>query len=452
MSIEHKISPAFEPFLAESGPNDKLDAIVIYRTPVSEDLPTQGQLRSAKTRLSYMKSRAKLQQSIQAQLFQTHQAVGAKRSPIHAEPAVSKIGSGALPIATMEVTRKTLPALADQPNVIAILPNQRIKLIKPNDVIYGDINRQEAEHGITWGLQQLEIPDLWAFSTGAQIRVAVLDTGVYGDHPALEGRVSDFVMIDPLGRRITTNPSFDGGQHGTHVCGTIAGGKTPEGVSIGVAPAADLLVASVLIGDATLLTLMEGISWAVEKGAHILNMSLGFSYYEPLFAEIFDILMHDYGILPVVAIGNENHGNSSSPGNAHSAFAVGAVEKVPRSKTEVAAFSSGASLVFPGQKVAVVTKPDVVAPGTQVYSCIPPEKRPDGSYEYTIMDGTSMAAPHVAGAVALLMAAQPDAPITAIIEALKQTAKHPAGDRYRPDNRWGYGLIQPLEALKALKS
>lgn len=452
MSIEHKISPAFEPFLAESGPNDKLDAIVIYRMPVSEDLPTLSQLRSAKTRLSYVKTRARLQQAIQAQLFQTHQAAGAKRSPIHEEPAVATIGSGALPIATMEVTRKTLPALADQPSVIAILPNQRIKLIKPNDVIYGDINRQDIEHGFTWGLQQLEIPNLWAYSTGEQIKVAVLDTGVYGNHPALEGRVSDFVMIDPLGRRITTTPTFDAGQHGTHICGTIAGGKTPEGVSIGVAPGAELLVASVLIGDSTLLTLMEGISWAVEKGAHVLNLSLGFSYYEPLFAEIFDILTSSYGILPVVAIGNENHGNSSSPGNVHSAFAVGAVEKIPRSKTDVAPYSSGASLVFPGQKVAVVTKPDVVAPGTQVYSCIPPEKRPDGSYEYTIMDGTSMAAPHVAGVVALLMAAQPDAPLTDIIEALKQTAKHPAGDRYRPDNRWGYGLIQPLEAFKALKS
>ncbi|GAC1501516.1 MAG: hypothetical protein NVS2B14_14220 [Chamaesiphon sp.] len=66
------------------------------------------------------------------------------------------------------------------------------------------------------------------------------------------------------------------------------------------------------------------------------------------------------------------------------------------------------------------------------------------------MDGTSMAAPHVAGVAALLMAAKPTAPVTDIIRVLKETATHPGGATLRPDNRWGHGLIQPVEALKAL--
>jgi subtilisin family serine protease len=240
-------------------------------------------------------------------------------------------------------------------------------------------------------------------------------------------------------------------QHGTHVCGTIAGGKTPDGVSIGVAPETSLLVAGVLIGNATLLALIEGISWAVEQGADIISISLGFNYYEPHFAKVFSMLTEQFGILPVVAIGNENHDNTSSPDNAYSAFSVGAAEKTSRSKADVAFFSSGASLVFPGTEPnALVTKPDVVAPGVQVFSCIPLEKRSEGIYEYTYMDGTSMATPHVAGVAALLMAAKPEAQVSDIISALKDTAKHPDDAMRRPDNRWGHGLIQPGEALRAL--
>jgi hypothetical protein len=61
-----------------------------------------------------------------------------------------------------------------------------------------------------------------------------------------------------------------------------------------------------------------------------------------------------------------------------------------------------------------------------------------------------MATPHVSGALALLMAAKPDVPTVKLLEALKETAYHPLGNRYRPDNRWGYGAIRPLEALDAL--
>ncbi|MCH8311309.1 MAG: S8 family serine peptidase, partial [Chloroflexi bacterium] len=228
---------------------------------------------------------------------------------------------------------------------------------------------------------------------------------------------------------------------------------TSEGVSIGVAPEASLLVAGVLVGEATLSTLFEGMAWAVDNGADIISMSLGFDYYEPLFDQFLEMLIEQYDVLPVVAIGNSNHGNSNSPGNAPHAFAVGAVEIDQNSTLGVAAFSSGASLVFPGEEPnALVTKPDVVAPGVQVYSSIPPEKTPHGTFDYTYMDGTSMATPHVAGVAALLMASEPNAPIADIMSVLRETANHPDGMDRRPDNRWGYGVIQPAEALAALKS
>jgi serine protease AprX len=451
MNPNQKISPAFEPFLAESGPNDKRDAIVIHRTEPTEGVRVRGRLRELQRRLDDVKARAAAQKPIQDKILEDYQTVGSRRLRGNARLDASTIGMNALPVFRVEVTRKTLPELAEQPDVLAILPNQKIQLIQPKKVDYAELGKQEIKDGLTWGLKQLDIPKLWETTKGADINVAVLDTGVYGEHDALNGRVKDFVLIDPLGRRISAKPTFDAGQHGTHVCGTIAGDKTPEGVSIGVAPEVNLFVAGVLVGEATLETLIAGISWAVETGADIINMSLGFNYYEPLFPPVFDYLLNQRGILSVVAIGNENHGNTSSPGNAHNAFSVGAVEKMPRGKTEVPFFSSGASLVFPGNEPnALVTKPDVVAPGSQVYSCIPPKETPNGPYKYTYMDGTSMATPHVAGVTALLMAAKPDVFVQDIITVLKETAKHPNGTENRPDNRWGYGLIQPVEALKAL--
>jgi serine protease AprX len=294
---ELKVSPAFQPFLADSGPENKRDAIVVYKAPPLEGLPVRGRLRVLKQRMASIKAQAAAQKEIHAQLEQGYRKEGAKRMDVKQPLSMVPIGSSALPVAAVEVTRKTIPALAERPEVVAILPNQHIHLIRPKQVEYAKLARQECRDGLTWGLKQLGIPKVWETTKGEEINVAVLDTGVHGDHPALAGRVKEFILIDPLGRRVESSPSFDAGRHGTHVCGTIAGGKTAEGVAIGVAPAANLLVAGVLIGDSTVRTLLEGLSWAVENGADVINMSLGFSYYEPLFAEVFDILIILYAAM-----------------------------------------------------------------------------------------------------------------------------------------------------------
>jgi subtilisin family serine protease len=449
-----KISPAFEQYLAEARPNDKRDAIVIYRpSGTTEEPRVRGSWRALKEKLDDVKMRAAARGPIQEKLAESYKRAGAKHLTRDKDLQVTPIASNTLPVVAAQVTKRTLPELAAQPEVVAILPNQKIHLIKPKEVNYERLGNVENRDKMTWGLKHLGIREVWskAKTKGKGINVAVLDTGVYGEHPALDGRLKDFILIDPLSRRIKSTPAFDCGTHGTHVCGTIAGGKTSDGISIGVAPAVNLFVAAVLVGEGvTVKILLDGIAWAVEQGADIINMSLGFTYYEPHFVEVFKMLIDEYGVLPVVAIGNENHGNTSSPGNAHNAFSVGAIEKMPKSKVDVPFFSSGASLVFPGAPVALVTKPDVVAPGVQVYSCIPPERTSDGTFDYSYMDGTSMATPHVAGIAALLMSAKPQAPVTEVMEAMKKTAKHPLGVEARPDNRWGYGMIQPLEALHAL--
>ena len=451
MSDHGKISTAFDAFMADSGANDKRDALVIYRAPRDGTLPPAP--KDPTERLKYVKERADRQRTVYISFSDSYEFEALRRLVNkRLELTTSSVGFNVLPVAQVEVTSRMLPALAERPDVVAIMPNQRLHPIEPRVVGYKAASTAESKAGLTWGLKALGVSDLWKTTRGEQINVAVLDTGVHGAHPCLSGRVQKFIVIDPLGRRIEASPSFDSGRHGTHVCGTIAGGKTNDGVSIGVAPQANLLVAGVLLGKPTLRTLIEGMSWAIENGAHIINMSLGFTYYEPMFVEIFKTLIHDYDVLPVVAVGNENHGNTSSPGNASNALSVGAVRKLAHGKTVIAFFSSGASLVFPGQSDSLVTKPDIVAPGVEVYSCIPPERRQGGVFDYSSMDGTSMASPHVAGVAALLMAAHPTATVSDIATALKETAGHPGGHHSRPDNRWGYGMIRPEEALSALSS
>lgn len=445
MSDQAKISPTLSELLAESEPDQRRDAIVIYRSQPAPGLRLRGRLRDLKARLDAVRD-------AQAALFEDYQREGARRMTGHQAPlAVRGIGGSVLPVARMEVTRNTLSALAERPDVVAVMANQRVSLVEPRSIGYQALGAQERKEGLTWGLQALEIPELWKTTKGAHINVAVLDTGVYGDHPALAGGVREFIVTDPLGRRIAATPSFDGGEHGTHVCGTIAGGRTPEGIAIGVAPEANLLVAGVLAGGGTLSALIEALAWAIEQGADVVNLSLGVPSYEPEFPRIFDQVLA-YGALPVVAIGNGCHGNSCSPGNAHNALSVGACERQAEGEFAVSSFSSGASLSFPGEEPSLVVKPDLVAPGARIYSAIPPHETPDGPCEYSYMDGTSMATPHVAGVAALLLAAEPEAPLDRILAVMRETARHPGGPDRCPDNRWGFGMIRPVEALKLLQS
>ncbi|HYN88648.1 MAG TPA: S8 family serine peptidase, partial [Ardenticatenaceae bacterium] len=115
-------------------------------------------------------------------------------------------------------------------------------------------------------------PQAWERSgRGAGVSIAILDTGIDTDHPDFADRLADTADFTDQGVR-------DGHGHGTHVASTAAGsGKASKGQYVGVAPAATLLVAKVLRNDGTgmMSTVLAGIEWAVEQGAHIINLSLG---------------------------------------------------------------------------------------------------------------------------------------------------------------------------------
>lgn len=290
-----KISANFEVQLAGIDSCERRDAIVIYQPTDSAQAigRNSGKRMNFDQKRKYLNEFASRQAPMQINSLSTYMKEGKTRLPKNdrRDLVAKSIGqvAGALPFAHVQVTKRTLAALRRADEVLAVIPNQPINLIKPRATDYGTLIHAERSSGMTWGLERLNIPQLWSRSgtRGENIRVAVLDTGVYDQHPALIGKVSEFVVVDPLGNRVNTATRFDAGNHGTHVCGTVAGDQDPNGVKIGVAPAAKLLVGAVLLGNATLLTLIEGIAWAVQQGADIISMSLGFSYYEPRFELIF---------------------------------------------------------------------------------------------------------------------------------------------------------------------
>src|SRR6266849_521509 len=111
-----KISVAFGRYFAESGPDDKRDAIVVYRAPSSSAVLVRGRLRELKKRLDSIKESAGLQRSVQTKLFRSYQRSGSKGSGRKSELAFSAIGKNTLPIAWIEVTPNKLEELAGSPD------------------------------------------------------------------------------------------------------------------------------------------------------------------------------------------------------------------------------------------------------------------------------------------------------------------------------------------------
>jgi subtilisin family serine protease len=248
---------------------------------------------------------------------------------------------------------------------------------------------------------QVGAPAAWAAGlTGAGVTVAVVDTGVDGDHPDLAGSEvtsRDFTReqdgVDHIG-------------HGTHVAATIASHRAPYR---GVAPGARLLDAKVcpangLCPDSAII---EGMRWAVEQGADVVNVSLGLvatDDVDPVEAAV-NALSASHGTLFVVSAGNsglKGAGTVLSPGTADAALTVGAVDR----DDSLADFSSRGPRVEDG-----AVKPDITAPGVDIVAARASTGGLPGTpagEDHTSLSGTSMSSPHVAGAAALLAQQHPD--------------------------------------------
>jgi len=249
-------------------------------------------------------------------------------------------------------------------------------------------------------LTQVKAPAAWgAGLDGAGVRVAVLDTGVDGEHPALAGQVAAQANFSDA-----TSPA-DGHGHGTHVASLVAGtGAGADGARRGVAPAADLLSGKVLGDDGfgQESWAIAGMEWAAAHGADVVNLSLGgqpATTDDPV-VQALDTLTAQTGTLFVVAAGNRggfgtNPFTIDTPGIAASALTVGAV-----TATDALALFSSEGPTLGSYRL----KPEVAAPGVGVLGARAGAR--DANL-YVPMSGTSQATPIVAGAAALLTQQHP---------------------------------------------
>lgn len=301
----------------------------------------------------------------------------------------------------------------------------------------------ETVDGNAWGLAKIGAPKSWGgYGRGEGILVGVLDTGVDDSHPALAGKVAAFEEFDALGLPLGT-PVHDSHFHGTHVAGTICG-RSFRGVNIGVAP--DAQVASALVlpgGGGTFPQIIAGMQWAMSQRVHVINMSLGGIGYTSLW-NIPVLIAVLSGVTVVASIGNSGQGTSGGPGNDLFSLSVGATHY----EDAVAGFSSGETLVGVWHDVfspiygrLTYMKPDISAPGVQVLSSIP---GPD----LAALNGTSMAAPHVAGTVALLLSTETSlqGDPFAVRAILLGAGREDFGEAGR-DQRFGFGRLDAVSAV-----
>lgn len=326
------------------------------------------------------------------------------------------------------VDQQGASALEAHSQIQDVQPAEQLTLIRP---IPGVAASATGVGRVTWGIHRVGADKLWAKGlTGKGVRVGHLDTGVDGNHTALKGRIKGFMEFDFFGERVEGAKPHDTGEHGTHTAGTIVGGKI-RGISVGVAPDADFFSGLVIEGGNTLLRVLAGMEWCLEQNIQVLSMSLGIRGFTP-FAVAITQRLRQQGVLPVFAIGNEGPNTSRSPGNYAEALSVGAIDY----RRHMAPFSS--SIVF--NRPEEPDQPNVVAPGVNVYSA----KVGGGSL---ILNGTSMATPHVAGVAALLWQAKPDATVDEVEQAILSTC-----DIIKKEDplRFGKGIVNAPNALAAL--
>ncbi len=279
--------------------------------------------------------------------------------------------------------------------------------------------------GQTGGKEDADIdaPEAWEITTGVtETMIAVIDTGVDYNHEDLDdGRVRTDIDQDYVN---DDDDAMDDHSHGTHVAGTIAA-ETNNGVGVaGVMWQAQILPLKVLSnrGSGSSDDVAAAIRYAADQGADAINMSLGSRSCSQTIADAVNYA-YDKGVVIVAAAGNSGS-SIGYPAKHAPVIAVGATDH----NDHKAYFSNY------GDEL------DVVAPGVSIFSTVP-------NNGYDAFSGTSMASPHVAGVVGLLLSQRSDLSNGQVREILRQSADDLGQGGF--DTYYGYGRVNAHQALQA---
>lgn len=298
------------------------------------------------------------------------------------------------------------------PGVAYAEPNYRRSLLaQPNDPIIPD----------QWALNNIQAPAAWDITTGDSVVIAVIDTGISGNHPDLKDKIIagyDFVNNDP-------EPNDDDG-HGTFVSGVIAA-NTNNSVGIaGVCWGCRILPVKVLgaFGIGSDAAIARGIRWAADRGVRVISMSLGSSNDSQVLREA---VQYAYQRNVVLIAASGNNGTEDNAPNYPAAYPEVLSVSATDSNDQVADFSTTGEFL------------DLAAPGVEVVGLGRGES-------YLVASGTSMACPHVAGAAGLLLSLRRDLSNEQVYEALRAGADD-LGDP-GVDALYGHGRLNALRSLQ----
>ena len=330
-------------------------------------------------------------------------------------------------ITSVDVQILTVPAGQVLTKVEDYRANANVVYAEPNFIAYAFDSMASNSAAMTpndplfsqqWDLAKMQLAQAWDLATGSGVVVAVVDTGADASHPDLAGQlVAGYNFVGN-----NSNTTDDNG-HGTHVAGTVAA-LTNNGLGVaGIAYNAKVMPVKVLdsTGAGSYTAIINGITYAADHGARVINMSLGGYSYSASLQEAVNYAWNR-GVVIVAAAGNDNTSSPSYPAACQNVIAVAATDQ----NDNKASFSNYGAHI------------SVAAPGVSILSTVR-----GGSY--AAWNGTSMASPHVAGLAALVISQSPSRTNAQVRQIMEQSADDKGTSGW--DKYFGWGRVNAYRAL-----